>query len=68
MPNKKKIITTQPRRRIQYVCKYCGGTNVTCDALVEWSVPDQEWKIGDVLDNADCADCDGETTLQEVLH
>lgn len=48
-------------------CRHCGSENVSRDAIARWSVTDQRWEISDVLDNADCDDCGGETSLDEVL-
>lgn len=45
-------------------CSHCGSTDVTHDALVRWSNAAQEWLISSTLDNSDCEDCGGETSVQ----
>lgn len=52
--------------RIKYTCKHCGGTNVTMDCVARWNVDAQKWEMSAELDNTDCDDCGGETTLVEV--
>jgi hypothetical protein len=53
-------------KRVTFVCYRCGGNNVTRDAWSRWDVKTQDWVLGDLYDNADCQDCDGETKLVEV--
>lgn len=53
-------------QRIQIVCRSCGSTNVTRDALASWDEEAQRWELIDTLDNADCNDCGGECSLDEV--
>ncbi|HEV2570012.1 hypothetical protein [Sphingomonas sp.] len=53
-------------KRVTFVCYVCGSNNVTRDAWARWDVKAQEWVLGDLYDNADCQDCDGETKLVEV--
>ena len=52
--------------KIDYYCKHCGSRNVFRDATAQWDVSAQAWVMVDVTDHADCGDCDGKTTLQEV--
>lgn len=47
--------------KIELYCVGCGGTNVTRDATVSWSVEKQDFEfIGALLDNCDCNDCGGD--------
>jgi hypothetical protein len=55
-----------PAPQLDYVCKHCGSRNVYRDATAQWNVSAQAWEMVDVHDHADCGDCDGETTLQEI--
>jgi len=52
--------------RLRKVCETCGSVNVSHDALASWCEGAQEWEIRCILDNADCDDCGGETTLEDV--
>jgi hypothetical protein len=58
--------TAEKPKQIDYCCKHCGSRNVFRDATAQWNVSAQAWVMVDVHDHADCGDCDGETTLQEV--
>lgn len=51
---------------VTYICSTCGSDDVTRDALVEWSVAEQQWTLRTEFDHADCQRCDGETSLIEV--
>lgn len=51
---------------MRMICDYCGGDNVTRDALAGWCAESQSWVLVAVLQNADCADCDNQTHLSEV--
>lgn len=44
-------------------CKYCGSTDITCDALARWSAEQQQWEVSSLLDNNDCDNCGGEDVL-----
>jgi len=55
-----------PAPQLDYACKHCGSRNVFRDATAQWNVSAQAWEMVDVTDHADCGDCDGETTLQEI--
>lgn len=57
---------TTPADRIRVCCSTCGSVNVTRDALARWSEELQQWEISSELDNSDCDDCGGETTLKDV--
>lgn len=48
-----------------FVCSNCGGKNVWRDATAKWNEKTQEWEMVTVHDNADCEDCQCETTLVE---
>jgi len=52
--------------KISMVCRTCGSTNVMRDAWAVWDCETQEWTLGNVFDAAQCDDCDGETSLDEV--
>lgn len=51
---------------IKHVCSTCGSENVTRDGIAEWDFENQCWSLRCVLQNADCEDCGGETTLETV--
>ena len=53
--------------RIDFVCRACGGNNVTRDAWAEWDVGSQEWVLGSAFDYAFCHDCEAETALEELV-
>lgn len=59
-------MNTEKKKRVQYLCKYCGGSNVRSDADLMWNVRTQAWEIAGEYDNATCDDCGGETSLIEV--
>jgi hypothetical protein len=52
--------------RLDFVCRDCGGNNVTRDAWAEWDIEIQDWVLGSAFDYAFCHDCEAETTLEEV--
>jgi hypothetical protein len=56
-------MSTKPK--ITIVCASCGGSNVMRDAWAEWDDSKQEWVLGTVFDAGFCADCDGESRLEE---
>jgi len=49
-------------------CVLCGSDDVTHDAVVRWSIPDQRWEVSGVFDNADCGACgaDGDNIVEFV--
>jgi len=47
--------------KIKYVCKHCGGDNVTRDAWASWDESKQNWIVADVFDYVFCHDCEEET-------
>jgi hypothetical protein len=51
--------------KVKMVCRWCGSENVRRDADVAWDVDQQRWELVAVYDNADCEDCEGETSLLE---
>jgi peptide subunit release factor 1 (eRF1) len=53
-------------KRVTYVCKQCGSTNVISDTRAKWDVPTQEWIVVGHYDSAECLDCQGEQHLIEV--
>ena len=59
------MTTTTTTPRLRMVCAHCGGTNVGRDAYAEWDEAAQRWTLGTVFDNADCQDCEGETSIIE---
>jgi len=56
----------QTRKRVTYVCKSCGSTNVISDTSAEWDVPTQKWIVVGHYDAAECLRCEQETHLIEV--
>jgi hypothetical protein len=48
---------------IEYVCKRCGSTNVTSDAIAEWNAKQQRWIVVGHYDSSECHDCGVETDL-----
>lgn len=60
----KTLVPAQPK--VVIVCRQCGSEEVTRDAVVRWSVEDQDWQVSGIFDNADCDHC-GETKLEEKV-
>lgn len=54
-----------PKPLVAKCCATCGSRNVTNDAIAKWNDVAQEWEILTLLQNADCEDCGGETTIEE---
>ena len=54
------------RKRVTYLCKQCGSTNVISDARAEWDVRTQKWVVVGHYDSAECLDCEKEQDLVEV--
>ena len=54
----------KPTTNSRQVCETCGGDQVSCDATVRWSVPNQAWEITSVQDGEYCDDCDGEVRIE----
>lgn len=54
-------------RRIDYVCRTCGGDSVTRDVWAVWDKAEQDCVLGAAFDYAHCHDCDAETNLIERL-
>jgi len=48
------------------VCKHCNSDNIVFDALAAWDELKQAWMLLDVQDNAECSDCDGQTSIKWV--
>jgi hypothetical protein len=46
-------------------CVHCHGTDVMRDAWAVWDSEKQDWTLGNVFDQAQCNDCDRETSLVE---
>jgi hypothetical protein len=44
-------------KKIVPVCTYCGSTFVIKDAFAVWNVEEQEWELGDTLDDGSCSAC-----------
>jgi hypothetical protein len=51
---------------IAFVCRRCGGREVTRDAWAAWDIELQDWVVGALYDYAYCHDCDDDTRLLEV--
>jgi hypothetical protein len=56
----------ETRKRVTYVCKQCGSTNVISDTRAEWNVPRQQWIVVGHYDASECLDCDCESSIIEV--
>jgi hypothetical protein len=52
--------------RVIVVCAHCGSDNVTRDGLLEWDTDAQQWVKRGELDNTDCEECGGETSLIDI--
>ena len=50
----------------QPVCSYCGSNEVDRDACAAWNIETQQWEMVTVYDNADCEQCQGETSLEMI--
>jgi len=49
------------------VCDTCGCHDVRRDAMAEWDITKQEWKLAAVLDQGYCeGECKGECRIREV--
>jgi hypothetical protein len=53
-------------KRVTYICKQCGSTNVISDTRAEWDVTSQQWIVVGHYDSAECLDCEEEQHLIEV--
>lgn len=53
-------------KRVTYLCKNCGSTNVISDARARWDVPTQHWIVVGHYDSAECLDCEKEQHLIAV--
>lgn len=53
-------------KRVSYVCRHCGSSDVLTDAWAAWNAEKQDWVLHDTLTEAFCRHCDGETSLVEV--
>ncbi len=53
-----------PKAKEVPVCSHCGSENISADAAVRWSIPDQDWEVTNVFDKGhSCDDCGGECSL-----
>lgn len=50
-------------RKTVAVCKSCGSMDVTSDAVARWNYVRQRWELSSLLQNEDCENCGGETTI-----
>ena len=48
------------------ICAICKSENVMADAAVSWNDEINQWEIETVYDNAYCADCDGDTNIEDM--
>jgi hypothetical protein len=55
-----------PSRRIDIICRDCGGNNVCRDAWAVWDLDKQDWVLGAVFDDGHCEDCECGARLEEV--
>jgi hypothetical protein len=39
------------------VCRFCGSTNISIDALAIWHPEAREWVLSGTQDNINCASC-----------
>jgi hypothetical protein len=56
----------EPRKRVTYLCEWCGSSDVVKDARATWDVHEQEWALAGYYDSAECEACERETKLIEV--
>ena len=53
-------------KREKPVCSHCGSDEVYRDACAAWNIETQQWELVTVYDNADCEQCQSETSLEMV--
>jgi hypothetical protein len=41
-------------KRVQYVCPYCGGTDILWDATARWNVHSQQMELNGTQDTTTC--------------
>jgi len=51
---------------IQFVCGWCGSTDVSRDAWADWNVEKQAWVLRQVFDDGFCQTCEWLRGLEEV--
>ena len=51
--------------KVEYVCGYCGSTEVSRDAWADWDAETQQRVLGALFDYAHCHACEKETSLEE---
>ena len=60
------LVRRQSARRIDIICRDCGGNNVCRDAWAVWDIDEQDWVLGAVFDDGHCDDCECGARLEEV--
>src|SRR3546814_16548982 len=51
--------------KVEYVCAYCGGNEISRDTWADWDIQTQQWVLGAVFDCAHCPACDKETSIDQ---
>ncbi len=54
------------KKKYIWICKYCGGDNISMDASVSWDRDKQDWEINDFRDDDWCGTCDAEVRTTEL--
>lgn len=57
---------TETRKRVAFVCEYCGGSDVVSDARAAWDVENQQWTLVGHYDASECLACQRDTDLIAV--
>jgi hypothetical protein len=60
------LVRHRSSRRIDIICRDCGGNNVCRDAWAVWEIDEQDWVLGAVFDDGHCDDCQCSARLEEV--
>jgi|GEM_PF-2248682 len=60
------LVRHRSSRRINIICRDCGGNNVCRDAWAVWDIGEQDWVLGAVFDDGHCDDCECGARLEEV--
>ena len=55
--------STRKKKKIAYVCDFCGSEEVLVDAWAQWDKDSQRWELFNTFDAAFCAECDGECSV-----
>ena len=53
-------------KRLNYICKHCGSSDVIFDAYAQWNPESQEFVLYSISDDPWCCECGGETAVKTI--